>query len=62
MRRLDVASLLLAGLMGALMLIVLIDLFDDGTSSAKAQFPTYAFFGMLTGLGVQVAERMTGVS
>lgn len=58
MKQPNLNSTLIAGLVGALLLALVVTLFD--TSNTKQSL--YAFFGFLVGAGTQIGVRLAGVS
>lgn len=54
----ELVPLLVAGVVGAGALLILISFFDN----TNTKMTTYLFLGFLTGMGVQVGVRVTGVS
>lgn len=61
MKHLDLTSLLVAGMAGALLLLLVIELFDT-TNNNRTNYASYLLYGFVVGMGVQVAERFTGAS
>ncbi len=58
MKRSNLIPALIAGALGAGLLIILVNFFDSGNTKPG----TYLGLGFLTGVGVQVGVRLFGVS
>jgi len=54
----EIVPLMVAASIGAFVMLLLVDFFD----STNAKVSTYILFGAITGVGVQLLERVTGVS
>jgi len=61
MRKLDLKSLIVAGVAGAILLVILITQFDTDNQN-RTNTKLYLILGFVLGAGVQVIERLTGAS
>jgi hypothetical protein len=65
MRKLDIKSSLVAGLAGAILLVLIVQLWDaieNDTLSQCTSSGVFALLGFIVGFSVQAAERLTGTS
>jgi hypothetical protein len=65
MKSLDAKSSIIAGLAGAILLVIVVNLWDkieNDNVSDSASSLVFALFGFIVGFSVQAAERFTGAS
>lgn len=67
MKKIDIKSSLIAGLAGAILIVLMVQLFDYLENTQPAWYATasvgqWALLGFIVGFSVQTAERLTGAS